>query len=56
MINFMPQQETFRDLSWYIAFINTFHGTLHSSISFTVYCIHYVFRGHYIHYIQGKGF
>lgn len=56
MINFMPQRETFRDLSWYIAFINIFHGVLHSLIPFTVHYIHYVFRGHCIHYIQGKGF
>ena len=45
MINFMPQRETFRDLSWYIAFINIFHGVLHSLMPFTVYCIHqYVSR------------
>lgn len=40
MINFMPQRETFRDLSWYIAFINTFHGVLPPSISFMEHCIH----------------
>ena len=40
MINFMPQRETFRDLSECIAFINIFHGVLHSSISFTVHCMH----------------
>ena len=30
MINFMSQRETFRDLSWYIASTNIFHGALHS--------------------------
>lgn len=37
MINFMPQRETFRDLSGCIAFMNIFHGTLHSSILFMVH-------------------
>lgn len=66
MINFMPQRETFRDLSWYIAFINIFHGVLHSLMPFTVYCIHQYlsrcitfimsFDGIAFIYIQGKGF